>query len=127
MQSSELETTAKLILHTKEVLNVYLSSFTEQPLEKVQRDTDRDFYMSPEEAKEYGLIDEVITHKNVIHKPKVPELKIPPSYFFLDKSVRPLPSVPIPELKTPSAWEQKWSSQVSDWRQEGTGQNERSR
>jgi hypothetical protein len=66
--------------------------------------------MSPEEAKEYGLIDEVIAHKNVIHKPKVPELRIPPSYSFHDKPIRQLPSVPIPELKTPSAWEQKWSS-----------------
>jgi ATP-dependent Clp protease protease subunit len=59
-QAVEIEITAKQIVKMKEKLNHILSSHTGQPLEKVERDTDRDFYLTAEEAKNYGLIDEVI-------------------------------------------------------------------
>ena len=59
----EIEITAKQIIKIKEKLNKILAKHTGQPLEKVERDTDRDFYLSAEEAKEYGLIDEVIKTK----------------------------------------------------------------
>ncbi|MDP2864340.1 MAG: ATP-dependent Clp protease proteolytic subunit [bacterium] len=59
----EIEITAKQIIKIKEKLNKILSKHTGQPLEKVERDTDRDFYLSADEAKEYGIIDEVIKTK----------------------------------------------------------------
>ncbi len=62
-QASEIEITAKQILKIKERLNSILASHTKQPLTKIQKDTDRDFYLTSEEAKKYGIIDEVITEK----------------------------------------------------------------
>lgn len=59
-QATEIEITAKQIVRIKEQLNLILSKHTGQPREKVERDTDRDFYLSPQEAKTYGLIDEVL-------------------------------------------------------------------
>ncbi|MCF6096505.1 ATP-dependent Clp endopeptidase proteolytic subunit ClpP [Thermovorax subterraneus] len=56
----DIETQAKEILRLREVLNDILVKHTKQPLEKIERDTERDFFMSASEAKEYGLIDEVI-------------------------------------------------------------------
>ena len=60
-QASAIEITAKQILKIKEKLNKMLAENTGKPLEIVENDTDRDNYMSAEEAKAYGLIDEVIT------------------------------------------------------------------
>lgn len=62
-QAIEIEITAKQIIKIKNKLNEILSSHTGQPLDRVEKDTDRDFYLSAEEAKEYGLIDEVIRVK----------------------------------------------------------------
>ncbi len=59
-QASEIEITARQILKIKERLNKIIAYHTNQSLKKVQTDTDRDFYLSSEEAKEYGVIDEVI-------------------------------------------------------------------
>ena len=60
-QATDIEIHAREILRMKETLNVILSSHTGRPLEKIQSDTDRDFFMSGDEAKEYGIVDEVIT------------------------------------------------------------------
>ncbi|MBO5560532.1 MAG: ATP-dependent Clp endopeptidase proteolytic subunit ClpP [Firmicutes bacterium] len=60
-QASDIEITAKQILKIKDRLNKMLAENTGKPLEIVQQDTDRDNYMTAEEAKEYGLIDAVIT------------------------------------------------------------------
>lgn len=62
-EAVEVEITAKQIVKIKERLNKILAKHTNQPLEKVERDTDRDFYLDAEEAKEYGIIDEVIKTK----------------------------------------------------------------
>ena len=62
-EAVEIEITAKQIVKIKEKLNRILCKHTGQSLEKVEKDTDRDFYLSAEEAKEYGLIDEVIKTK----------------------------------------------------------------
>jgi len=62
-QAVEIEITAKQIIKIKERLNKILAKHAGQPLEKVEKDTDRDFYLSAEEAKEYGIIDEVIKTK----------------------------------------------------------------
>jgi len=59
-QAVEIEITAKQILKIKEKLNKIIAFHTGQSLTKVEKDTDRDFYLSPEEAKSYGLIDGVI-------------------------------------------------------------------
>ena len=59
-QATDIEIQAKEILYLKKRLNGYLAEHTEQPIEKINEDTERDFFMSPEESKEYGLIDEVI-------------------------------------------------------------------
>ncbi len=63
-QATEIEITAKQILKIKEKLNNILSKHTGQPLKKVEKDTDRDFYLTSEEAKEYGIIDKVIKTKS---------------------------------------------------------------
>ncbi len=60
-QATDIEIHAKEILKLKETLNKILSSHTGQPIEKIQTDTDRDFFMSGEDAKTYGIVDEVIT------------------------------------------------------------------
>ncbi|MGD0576713.1 MAG: ATP-dependent Clp protease proteolytic subunit [Candidatus Staskawiczbacteria bacterium] len=62
-QAADIEITAKQILHMKQKLNKIISSHTGQALAKVEKDTDRDFYLTAEEAKKYGLIDEVIGSK----------------------------------------------------------------
>lgn len=59
----EIEITAKQIIKIKNKLNKILAKHTGQPLKKIERDTDRDFYLSVQEAKEYGIIDEVIKTK----------------------------------------------------------------
>jgi ATP-dependent Clp protease protease subunit len=58
--ASDIEVAAREILRTKETINKILAANTGQPLEKIERDSDRDFFMSAEEAKAYGLIDGVI-------------------------------------------------------------------
>ncbi|MCR5023477.1 MAG: ATP-dependent Clp endopeptidase proteolytic subunit ClpP [Lachnospiraceae bacterium] len=62
-QATEIEITAKQILKTKEKLNQILSANTGQPVEKVAQDTERDNWMTAEEAKEYGLIDEIVVSR----------------------------------------------------------------
>lgn len=62
-QATDIEIHAKWILKIKERLNRILSERTGQPIEKIQEDTERDNFMSAQEAKEYGLIDEVIEKK----------------------------------------------------------------
>lgn len=62
-QATEIQIVADQIAKTKKKLNEILSANTEQPLEIVEKDTDRDNYMTAEEAKAYGLIDGVVIHK----------------------------------------------------------------
>lgn len=62
-QAADIEITARQILKIKDKLNKILSSNTGQPISKLEKDSDRDFHMSPQEAKEYGLIDEIIKSK----------------------------------------------------------------
>jgi ATP-dependent Clp protease protease subunit len=65
-QATDIEIHAREILRMKETLNKILADHTSQSYEKIQADTDRDFFMSGEEAKEYGIVDEVIhSIKNV--------------------------------------------------------------
>ncbi len=59
-QATEIEIAAKHILRTREKLNNILAERTGQPLEVIQKDTERDNYMTAEEAKAYGLIDEIV-------------------------------------------------------------------
>jgi ATP-dependent Clp protease protease subunit len=60
-QAADIKIHAEQILKTRANLNKILAERTGQPLEKVERDTDRDHFMSAQEAKEYGLIDEIMT------------------------------------------------------------------
>ncbi len=60
-QASDVEIHAREILHLKRRVNELLADHTGQPYEKIERDTDRDFILSPEEAIEYGVIDRVIS------------------------------------------------------------------
>ena len=59
-QASDIEISAKHILKTREILNKLLAKNTGQPLSKIEKDVDRDFFMSAEEAKKYGIIDKVL-------------------------------------------------------------------
>jgi ATP-dependent Clp protease, protease subunit len=62
-QASDIEIHAREMMKTKEALNQILSKHTGQPIEKIYKDTDRDYYMSAEDAKEYHLVDEVFERK----------------------------------------------------------------
>ena len=62
-QAADISIQAKEILRLRDKINELLSLHTKQPLEKIQKDTDRDFFMSADEAKDYGIIDEVIAGK----------------------------------------------------------------
>jgi len=64
-QASDVGIQARQILRIKDRLNEIFVKHTGQPKEKIERDTDRDFYMTAEEAKEYGLIDKVIESKKI--------------------------------------------------------------
>lgn len=64
-QASDIEIHAKEILKTREKLNEILAQHTGQPIERVAKDTERDFFMSPEEAKKYGLIDAVLNPRDL--------------------------------------------------------------
>lgn len=59
-QATDIDIQAKEILRMKTILNELLSEHTGQPLEKIAQDTERDFFMSAEEAKQYGIVDEVV-------------------------------------------------------------------
>ena len=59
-QASDIQIHAREILRTRELLNEIIAKHTGQPIEKVQLDTERDFFMTPEQAKSYGIIDEII-------------------------------------------------------------------
>jgi len=59
-QASDIEIAAREILRNNEIIRGILSRNTGQPTERIQRDTDRDFYMNAEQAKEYGLVDEIL-------------------------------------------------------------------
>jgi len=62
-QAVEVEIAAKQIIKLKDKVNRILAEHTGQPLARIEKDTDRDFYLSAEEAKEYGIIDQVIKRK----------------------------------------------------------------
>jgi ATP-dependent Clp protease protease subunit len=64
-QASDVDIQAKEILRLREKLNEILSKHTGQPIDRISQDTDRDYYMSGDEAKEYGLVDQVIIHRSL--------------------------------------------------------------
>ncbi len=60
-QVTDIDIHARELLHTRDMLNEIIQYHTGQPLERIKHDTERDFYMSPQEAIEYGIVDEVLT------------------------------------------------------------------
>ena len=68
-QATDIEIQAKEILYIKQKLNELIADHTGQPLDKIATDTERDFYMSSEDAMEYGLIDKVIVKPEVLTSP----------------------------------------------------------
>jgi ATP-dependent Clp protease protease subunit len=68
-QATDIEIQAKEILYHKRKLNQHLAEHTGQPLERIEQDTERDFFMSPAEAQEYGLIDQVIDRHTAGSRP----------------------------------------------------------
>ena len=67
-QSVDIDIHAKEILRMRDTLDKILSEHTGQPLKKIRSDTDRDFFMSGEDAKKYGIVDEVISSRNAMSK-----------------------------------------------------------
>ena len=68
-QATDIELQAKEILRMRDLLNEILARHTDQPVERIESDTDRDFIMSAEEAKDYGIIDEVIRSRELADTP----------------------------------------------------------
>ncbi len=64
-QATDIEIQAKEILRMRDLLNGILAKHTGQPIERIEKDTDRDFVLEAEQAKEYGIIDEVITTREL--------------------------------------------------------------
>ncbi len=64
-QASDIEIQARLIMQMREQLNQILADHTGQPIEKVSQDTERDFWMLAEEAKEYGIVDDILTRRQL--------------------------------------------------------------
>jgi ATP-dependent Clp protease protease subunit len=62
-QATDIDIQAREILRLREILNQLLAKHTKQSLKKIQQDTERDYFMSGEEAKTYGLIDQVVTYR----------------------------------------------------------------
>lgn len=62
-QATDIEITAKHIVATRERLNKILAKATGQPLDKIERDVERDYFMSADEAKKYGIIDDIFAHQ----------------------------------------------------------------
>lgn len=75
-QAADIEIQAKEILFVRSQINAYISMMTNQPIEKISQDCDRDFYLSADQAVDYGLIDEVV-------KTKTSHIKIPPMSYML--------------------------------------------
>ena len=63
-QASDIKIRAELILRTRDMLNKILSENTGKPIEEIERDTDRDYFMTAEQALEYGIIDKIYTHRD---------------------------------------------------------------
>lgn len=72
-QAADIEIQAKEILYHKRRLNEWLAAHTGQPMERIEQDTERDFFMSAQEAMEYGLVDQVIDNRSVGGRPVVVE------------------------------------------------------
>ena len=70
-QATDIDIHAREILLIREKLNLILSNHTDQPLETIKNDTDRDNFMGAEEAKTYGLIDEIINQRNDASGPEI--------------------------------------------------------
>jgi ATP-dependent Clp protease protease subunit len=68
-QAADIDIYAKEILRMRETLNTILSEFTGQPVERIARDVDRDYIMSPDQAVEYGMIDKVVTSRDLTPVP----------------------------------------------------------
>ena len=75
-QAADIEIQAKEILFIRALLCEYIAAYTGQPVEKIEDDCDRDFFMTPDEAKDYGIIDEVLSSKMRVPKVTRPELMI---------------------------------------------------
>ena len=71
--AADIEIMAREILYARERLNQILAKHTGQPIEKIAEDVDRDRFMSPQEAKEYGLLDNVVSHRGEIVSKEVQE------------------------------------------------------
>jgi len=69
-QATDVDIQAKEILRLRESLIKILVTHTNQSFEKIAKDTDRDFYMNGEQAKEYGIVDEVVEQRPILKKEK---------------------------------------------------------
>ncbi|MEK7559931.1 MAG: ATP-dependent Clp protease proteolytic subunit [Patescibacteria group bacterium] len=67
-QASDIAIDAKHIVHVKEKISKILAQHTRQPLQQIERDTDRNFYMDAMDAKKYGIVDEIVKSKNSFKK-----------------------------------------------------------
>lgn len=85
-QAADIEIQAKEILFLRDVLNTYLCDFTGKSMEQMEKDCDRDYFMTPEEAVEYGLIDAVVETRSWprLQKPPKPSMEADEAAAALD-------------------------------------------
>mmetsp|Transcript_37344 Transcript_37344/g.149058 ORF Transcript_37344/g.149058 Transcript_37344/m.149058 type:complete len:86 (-) Transcript_37344:160-417(-) len=73
-QAADIAIQAREILFVKNMLNSYMAEYTGQSVDKIVKDTDRDYFLTPVEAKEYGIIDEVIQTR--VKVPKISKVEL---------------------------------------------------
>jgi ATP-dependent Clp protease protease subunit len=71
-QASDVDIQAREILRLREELNEIMAKHTGQAIDRINHDTERDFYMSGDQAKAYGLVDEVISQRELVKRPLAP-------------------------------------------------------
>jgi ATP-dependent Clp protease protease subunit len=94
-QSADIEIQAREILRLRRLLDEIMAKHTGQDVEKISRDTDRDFIMSAEQALEYGMVDEIITARQVV--PMIASMSAP------DGVSRPSDDGPAPTAAPPAS------------------------
>merc|ERR1719512_330593 len=103
-QAADIEIQAKEILFLRDLLNTYIADFTDKPLEKIAEDTDRDYFMTAEEAVDYGIVDAVVETRSWprLQKPPKPSMEADEAAAALDAAQSAQKEVPPAAAASPT-------------------------